>query len=180
MGSLSGTLTGWGDVKLSEYGRRQAFTLSQCLTQFHFPLVYSSDLERSKQTAFYSLGFPHESTIKQTSLLREINFGKDEGIHFDSLSAEDKQRINSPHYKAEEGESWDEVRRRFTDFTDKVSLSDELPYVLAFTHGGLMCTVLREFGEEEVPNNCSVAGLLLGEERTIKGVEVLWKFPAAE
>lgn len=28
MGSLSGTLTGWSDVKLSEFGRRQAFTLS--------------------------------------------------------------------------------------------------------------------------------------------------------
>lgn len=90
VGNLSGTLTGWSDVKLSDFGRRQAFTLSAAFTEFNFPYVFSSDLERSKQTGFYALGFPHIDSILTSSKLREINFGKDEGIHFDSLSEQDK------------------------------------------------------------------------------------------
>ena len=44
IGNLSGTLTGWSDVKLSDFGRRQAFTLSNAFTEFRFPYVFSSDL----------------------------------------------------------------------------------------------------------------------------------------
>ena len=37
-------------------------------------------------TAYISLAFPDKKLIKIDPLLRELNFGKEEGIHFDSLS----------------------------------------------------------------------------------------------
>ena len=45
-GNLSGTLTGWMDVRLSDYGRKQAFTLNPELEKHmaNINSYHSSDL----------------------------------------------------------------------------------------------------------------------------------------
>ena len=105
-GNLSGTLQGWTDSKLSDYGRKQAFSLCPLLEPA-LPLfakakakegeasVHSSDLARAYETAFYALGFPNEELIQRTHLLREINMGSMEGVYYDSLDSEKKDQIAS-------------------------------------------------------------------------------------
>ena len=57
-----------------------------------FDQVHGSDLQRCIDTAFYTMGFPSsEEYILQSKNLREMNFGENEGLHFDSLSKEDFQ-----------------------------------------------------------------------------------------
>jgi len=47
------------------------------------------------------LGFPSdENIIKQSNLLREMNFGSKEGLHFDGLSEQEKQSFRDPSYQA--------------------------------------------------------------------------------
>lgn len=46
---------------------------------------------RCVDTANLALGFPN-NTIKTDKRLRELMFGKDEGKHFDSLPAEEKEK----------------------------------------------------------------------------------------
>lgn len=110
-GNLAGTITGWMDVPLTDFGRKQAFKLSECLADLQVDSVSSSDLQRSIDTAFYAMAFPNSSP-HQSKHLREINFGTHEGLHFDNLPKAEKQRFSDPNFKANEGESWDDVRSR--------------------------------------------------------------------
>lgn len=111
-GNLAGTITGWMDVPLTDFGRKQAFKLSECLAEFEVDSVHSSDLIRSVDTAFYAMAFPGEEDVTQTSNLRELNFGEHEGLHFDNLPQKQKERFSEPTFRAEGGESWSEVNLR--------------------------------------------------------------------
>ena len=78
-GNLGGTLTGWTNVHLSDFGRKQAYTISPAYENFKAEIhqVHCSDLQRSFDTAFYAMAFPaHDDEIIESPLLREINFGE--------------------------------------------------------------------------------------------------------
>lgn len=103
------------DTPLSDFGRKQAFLLNQVYEDHEssFSSVHCSDLKRSIDTSFYALAFPSdEGLIRQSQLLREMNFGEHEGLHFDNLSDNEKAKFSSPDFKAVGGESWAEVRSR--------------------------------------------------------------------
>ena len=63
-----------------------------------FDFVYCSDLKRSFDTAYYALAFPDEGLIKKSKQLRELNFGKQEGLHFDGLPHSEKLRFSDPAF----------------------------------------------------------------------------------
>ena len=55
--------------------------------------IHSSDLSRCVDTSFYALGFPsNESLVSQSKNLREMNFGDQEGLHFDGLTLSKKRK----------------------------------------------------------------------------------------
>jgi 2,3-bisphosphoglycerate-dependent phosphoglycerate mutase len=95
-GNLAGTLTGWMDVKLSDFGRKQAFKLSECLADAKFDTTHSSDLLRSIDTSFFATGF--SDNVARHRLLRELNFGEHEGLHFDGLPPKEKARFADPNF----------------------------------------------------------------------------------
>ena len=102
-------------MKLTDYGRRQAFLLNSSLEEHKslFNSIHSSDLQRCIDTSFYALGFPSSSNlIQKNRLLREMNFGDHEGLHFDGLSKQEKIKFSSKDFKAENGESWPDVKLR--------------------------------------------------------------------
>ena len=114
-GNLSGTICGWTDMKLTDHGRRQAFLLNSVYESNKHLIhrVYSSDLQRCIDTAFYTMGFPSkENAFVQSKLLREMNFGETEGLHYDGLTSDQKDDINSPDYHAPNGESYLQVKER--------------------------------------------------------------------
>ena len=45
-GNLAGTITGWMNVELTDFGRKQAFHLSSVFTEFEYKQMHSSDLNR--------------------------------------------------------------------------------------------------------------------------------------
>ena len=76
-GNLAGTITGWMDVGLTDFGRKHAFLLNQVYEEHEddFNQVHSSDLKRSIDTSFYALAFPsNESLILQSPSLHSWNF----------------------------------------------------------------------------------------------------------
>jgi len=84
----AGSIVGWTDSKLSVKGREQA---NKLFRSFHkhvdnFTHIHTSDLSRTRDTLNLALGFPLRPIIINASL-RELNFGDDEGVHFDSLPA---------------------------------------------------------------------------------------------
>ena len=66
-----------------------------------FTRAHCSDLQRSIDTSFYAMAFPSdEESVFKSPLLRELNFGSHEGLHFDNLSPSEKKRFSDPDFKA--------------------------------------------------------------------------------
>ena len=171
--NLAGTLAGWTDTKLSEYGKKQSNLLYE---GFHnhfssFKRIYTSDLIRAKDSlrfaTIYSVPFVEDER------LREIYFGDHEGEHFDSMPEETKEKINSMDYQAPNGESWDMVKRRVLRFLDE-QCKDNGNY-LCFTHGGVICTLTYSLGITEVIGNASVVGFKLNNDSM--DLDFTWQCP---
>jgi len=179
-GNLGGTLTGWTNVHLSDFGRKQAFTISPAYEQFkdEIDTVHCSDLQRSFDTAFYAMAFPaHDDEIVESPYLREINFGEDEGLHFDNLPNSQKEAFSDPDYKAPGGEGWSDVKSRAARYFS--SLDADKTHLI-FTHGGLITSYLYDLGVEEMPPNGSLLGVYLKEEGTPESIDFEWHFPYIE
>mmetsp|Transcript_4802 Transcript_4802/g.8959 ORF Transcript_4802/g.8959 Transcript_4802/m.8959 type:complete len:225 (+) Transcript_4802:170-844(+) len=174
LANLAGVITGWSDVKLTEYGRKQAAALHEGL-HMHLPRfshIYSSDLQRCKETLAYSTLWAWPYTTDER--LREMHFGDEEGEHFDSMPEDRKAQFNQMTYVAPNGEGWLMVRRRVHAFF-KEKMKEPGVYI-CYTHGGLMCSLTYELGLKEVVSNCSVVGLQLDNGVPSK-MEFKWEFP---
>ena len=101
-------------------------------------------MKRCKDTAFYALGFPSDddTLINTSKSLREMNFGAQEGLHYDNLSPEEKSKLSDPNFQAPNGESWPQVRSRAIDYFSTLSKGNHL----IFTHGGLITSYLYTAG----------------------------------
>lgn len=86
MGNSAGSIVGWTDTKLSVKGRNQSHELFKGLHKHvdKFTSIHSSDMSRCTDTLNFALGFSSRKVITHKDL-RELNFGDDEGRHFDSL-----------------------------------------------------------------------------------------------
>ena len=167
-GNLAGTITGWMDVPLSDFGRKQAFMLNEIYEDFEdqFTHVHSSDLKRSIDTSFYAMAFPsEEDKVSQSRLLRELNFGAHEGLHFDNLPNAEKERFSAPDFKADGGESWKDVTKRANEFFQICNPGETH---LVFTHGGLIASYLStQLGDIDLmPPNASLVGVLLKDDKS--------------
>lgn len=168
----AGSIVGWTDSKLSIKGREQANRLFRGL-HVHaskFTHLHSSDLVRCTDTLNLSLGFPSRA-VNVDRRLRELNFGDDEGVHFDSLPEEQKKRVNSFDYQAPNGENWKEARQRAMEYLSQLAAGHHLVY----THGGLMCTLTYELGLKEVVPNCSVVAVEMNpQKRQLERLHFKW------
>jgi broad specificity phosphatase PhoE len=180
IGSLSGCLTGWLDTKLSEYGRKQAKFLS--LEYFvnlnnmrDFSNIYVSDLSRSKETAEICLGY--DSCIKYVELteLREIYFGKNEGLFYDGLPSQEKKNFNKMNYKFRGGEAWMDVKYRCIKFLDDLVYrknSKGINIDLVFTHGGFITCLLYNKNIKTQPPPGSVIIITINDHLLTKDSEL--------
>lgn len=124
------------------------------------------------------LAFPDDGFISKSKLLRELNFGKQEGLHFDGLPQTEKLRFSHPDFKAEGGESWHDLRARAVQFMKGLSPGKSH---LVFTHGGWIASYLRILdAEASILPNCSVVGVGLKQDGTPENVEFQWEFPYVE
>lgn len=104
-------------VPLNAKGRREAEALSQSLRWLPITAVYSSPLERARDTA-QPLARDHGLEIKTREALTDIDFGDWTGKSLDELTALpewDAFNRDRGHACAPHGESLVEVQRRIVD-----------------------------------------------------------------
>lgn len=104
-----------------------------------FDRIYSSDLARCYEFGDMVLGFNGingEWLINKSKLLRELDFGDDEGKVFDAMSSEEKDGINNFEYQAPNGERWTSSKDRLQLLVDQSQSGKSL----FFTHGGSLCS----------------------------------------
>lgn len=145
---------GQSDVPLSEYGIEQAARVGECLAGEKIDVIYSSDLSRARVTAEIIASRHGTVEIRQSVLLREIDFGEAEGMVF----AEIKQRYpgiasdfrawatRSPAVQVPGGESIAQLAARVARFAEKIKEHQPGETVLVVAHGGslqvLICMLL--------------------------------------
>jgi broad specificity phosphatase PhoE len=168
--NLAGTLAGWTDSKLSDYGKKQSNLLYSSFHEFLpvFSSFTSSDLTRAVSTL--QMSTLYRVPFTQDELLREIFYGDHEGEHFDSMSEEFRNKINSMEYHAPNGESWAMVRRRALKFLQSKGTGNHF----IVSHGGLICTLTYGLGLTDVLPNASVAGLKMDGELKL---DFTWNCP---
>lgn len=74
------------DIKLTEQGKTQGVFLAEKLKNEDIDLIYSSDLSRAYETAKI-LGDKLDKSVHVLSGIREMNFGKWEGLTIDEIQA---------------------------------------------------------------------------------------------
>lgn len=130
----NGLWTGWLDVPLTERGKEDAASASKIVSSVPFDRIYSSDLQRVKNTAEIAIpGCRYETT----AMLREINVGTIAGKPLGIVKGPDNQPLNRDGYAAFGGESNDEFRDRIAAFMKSLDSAD-CENIAVFSHAGVL------------------------------------------
>ena len=134
-----GRIQGHTDIDLSHKGRHQVELLADYLADEPIDVIYSSDLRRAARSAEI-IAAPHRKSIIKRPELREINYGKIQGL---TLPEVEKQfpdvaklwftRPLSLQFPG--GESVDQLRARVARFLSELKPEPEQT-VLIVAHGG--------------------------------------------
>ncbi len=139
--------------RLSNLGKKQSQDLTNNLN-FNFDAVFSSPLERAKQTAIISLE-PLEfdcSKIVYDEDLKEISMGEFEGLTFDEVGIKREEfkplvsMLHDVYLDKYKGESISLFKKRvikaFNNIIRKCEDNDKRS-ILIFSHGGVMRVILK-------------------------------------
>jgi alpha-ribazole phosphatase len=147
----------WGqsDVKLSALGLRQAERLRDRLATQKIDAVYSSDLQRALTTARI-IASGHQLDVTICAELREINFGKLEGLNFEEISQlfpefTAKWRVQrNTDIEFPGGESLDQLHNRVGNFVCRLQKGKTEETVLVVAHAGVLRSLICQLMEIEL------------------------------
>lgn len=174
---------GVSDIPLNSKGIEQSRKASELLATENIETIYASDLKRAKKTGDIvsaTLDLP----IHYTKRLREINFGKAEGVKISDLPAKFSYNfqafndVNNPErydVRFPNGESVGEAQQRFMKFINRL-LDDGRQSVLVVTHGVLI-RIFAEVCLKKTINldNCSVLRVTYNEKsKKFKSAKILF------
>lgn len=142
----------WGrtDVELSAAGMRQAERLRDRLAAQKIDVIYTSNLSRAAVTAKI-IASRHQPDIITCAELREINFGKFEGLTFKEINqlypeATELWSNWSLTLKFPEGESANELNNRVSKFLNRLEKHTPEETILIVAHSAplrlLICHLL--------------------------------------
>jgi len=142
-----GRYIGRTDVPISEGGKRQAAALSGELGRLNGAHILCSPLLRTRETAEMALSATDACDID--SDLREIDFGRWEGMGFTEIAAAEPAAVDSWAALDEDfafpgGESIDDFRKRIDAVAERIT-ADPTGTVVAFTHGGVIRYLICRF-----------------------------------
>ncbi len=150
---LAGTLCGHTDPPVNERGRAQIALLltsiSSLLTEEGESIraIYSSDLQRAVTTA-QALARIVDLQLVLRPTLREIHFGKWEGLRWTEIEARDSAHATRwveqyPDLPAPGGEVFEDFEQRILAEVTDISTSHSHGIVAIVTHAGVMRVVMR-------------------------------------
>jgi probable phosphoglycerate mutase len=167
--NLEGRYQGQSDVPLNETGRAQAGILAQQLQGQSFAAIYSSDLERARETAEIIAASVHLPVTVEPRL-REIDQGEWEGQLVDVIKARyaelwQQRTLDPACVRSPGGETVGEVAQRVVAALDAIARLHPNAAVLIVSHGLALATVI-----------CKVHGIPFGKAYSVipDNTEVVW------
>ncbi len=138
----------WGhtNVRLCAEGMRQAQKLCRRLANETITAIYSSDLRRALDTAAI-IAVPHQVPVVPCAELREIDFGRCEGMTFDEIkrSYPQAERVLAGldlELDFPGGESFRALAERVDRFATRLSNHSPDDTILLVAHGGSLRTLV--------------------------------------
>jgi alpha-ribazole phosphatase len=133
------------DPPLNDLGISQAYQAKEKLLDIDYDIIYSSPLERAKQTA--EICNYLDKDISYNSKLEEINFGIFEGLTFKEISEKfpdevKKMEENWKDYNYITGESPKEMFQRVISFLETLDYSKNN---LIIAHWGIINCIISYF-----------------------------------
>ncbi len=146
---MTGTFCGHSDPPVNALGQQQIKNMLALLSNEAWDAVYSSDLKRAIATA-EPLARASHRRVATTVGLREIHFGKWEGLTWQQIEQRDaayaQRWIESfPSLPAPSGEAFASFERRVLGEMERILRIAEGNRIAIVTHGGVMRVVLRTF-----------------------------------
>ena len=167
--NLEGRYQGQSDVPLNKNGHDQAKTLARNLRGHHFTALYTSDMERARETA---AALAHELNLTPISdaRLREIHQGEWEGQLAEVIKKRyseiwDARFTNPENVRPPGGESVAEVSSRIIAALDEYAKLYPDGEILVVSHGLSIATAV-----------CKVKGIPLSRVYTVipQNAEPVW------
>ena len=145
--NVRGQIIGWGDApRAADWEDDLAFVL-QTLKRNHIRIdaIYSSSLERARQSAMYFARQYGIANLGDTPALNEVNYG--------SLFGKSKRWVaeNVPEYKTDpdfvfpNGESFRQMQQRSVDFVCRMSSQHPDQTVAVVVHAGVIRGLVCHF-----------------------------------
>ena len=151
-----GRYQGEMDIGLTRVGFKQARLAAKYLSKVNFSNVYSSPLKRAVDTASI-IKKGRNLEIKIRNNLKEISFGKWEGMKFDQINRmfhDDYQNwLGDPYNNSPTGgESFKQVKERAAAEIDNiVNENGDGSSVAVVTHGGVILSLLVHWLQIPIP-----------------------------
>jgi 2,3-bisphosphoglycerate-dependent phosphoglycerate mutase len=129
---------GFADRPLTRRGREQAAELAERLADIALDAVYSSDLQRARDTAA-AVARTQGLEVATMRALREVDVGSWQGLTRDEAAArfpDGFRRWQAGGNGWDDGESYGEMRARVLGAVDEIAARHEGGRVLVVAHGG--------------------------------------------
>lgn len=154
--NAEGRLQGQSDTPLAPEGIEQARKLASRLSQEKIDAVWSSDLQRARQSAEI-IANPHGLEVILSPVLREASFGLWEGLtesEIIALGQEDQwrnYRANSLTHRPPEGELLEEICERMLKVLEQIKVANPSGTVVVVGHGGSLRAILCDALGSPIP-----------------------------
>lgn len=134
------------DFPLSTEGVEQGKLLGKWLSKERIDALYSSDLERAIQTAEEIASYHPSLTIETTSLIRELNLGRFQGLTRKEAEEKYPEWMGMDWHQSnlEDVEQMEDLYARARAFIKEIRGRHEGKTVLAVTHGGFINGLLMD------------------------------------
>ena len=142
-----GRYIGRTDAPLSAKGRRQAAALAGPVAQLNGALFLASPLRRTRETAEIALGA--DRAFESDVNLREIDFGRCEGMSFAEIAAADPAAVDrwaglDGDFTFPDGEGIVNFRERIRAAAERI-IAGPAQTVVLFAHGGVIRFLICHF-----------------------------------
>jgi broad specificity phosphatase PhoE len=159
---MAGKFCGQIDPPLSAQGLSQLPDLNDKLAGHALTHIFSSDLQRARQTAD-SIASRHDLPVQLLRSLREIAFGSWEGLDWDQVVAQDPAYAQRwlDHYPSVPipgGEGLEHFRKRIWEALDSIADQVQGGRGVVVTHGGVIRTLSGNLMEHGGGFRCDYAG----------------------
>jgi broad specificity phosphatase PhoE len=135
-------IQGESDISLNKKGRKQAKRVGLLLKKEPVDIIYCSPARRARQTAAEIRRF-HRVPVIYSSLIKERNFGKFEGMHRDEFrKIREESGLPAYLYRPPGGENYADVQKRVKKVLSTIMKKHGSHTLVAVSHGGVIRTLV--------------------------------------